>query len=144
MNILLLNGPNINITGMREPKIYGNITYADICGQAKAYAEKSGCSLTIFQSNCEGAIIDRIQQPDYDAIIINAGAYSHYSYAIRDALSVVAAYKVEAHMTNIYAREAFRHISVLSAVCDGVVCGFGANSYKLAIDACINCGRIYV
>lgn len=141
MNILVINGPNINLTGLREPAIYGSLSYAEICAQAEEYARLSGCSLTVFQSNSEGAIIDRIQQSGYDAIIINAGAYSHYSYAVRDALAAVAVYKVEVHMTNIYAREAFRQASVLSAVCDGVICGFGDKSYELAIQACINRGR---
>lgn len=143
MDILVLNGPNINLTGTREPEIYGRLSYADICGQAGDYAKEQGCSLSVFQSNCEGAIIDRIQQQDYDAIIINAGAFSHYSYAIRDALACTDAYRVEVHMTNIYAREKFRQTTVLSAVCDGIICGFGGKSYILAIDACINGRRLH-
>ncbi len=137
MKILIINGPNLNMTGKREPEIYGSETLDDINAQIKAYAEKKKCSALFFQSNCEGAIVDAVQGFDGDGIILNAGAYTHYSYAISDALKMKKCKKVEVHMSNVFAREDFRSKSVLSPVVDGVICGFGKDSYMLAIDAVI-------
>ncbi len=135
--ILLIHGPNLNLTGKREPGIYGRVTLAAINEEVVLYAQKLGMQCTVFQSNHEGAIIDRIHEAadEVDAIIINAGAYTHYSYAIRDAIAAVCLPCVEVHMSNVHAREEFRHHSVLSQVCAGVIAGFGKTSYLLAVDA---------
>lgn len=135
--ILVLNGPNLNLTGLREPGIYGNDTYESICAELKAFAEGEGLFLETFQSNHEGELIDRIHgaMGTFDGLIINAGAYSHYSYAIRDAISAVKLPCVEVHLSNIAARDAFRHTSVLSPVCSGVIFGFGKRGYSLAVRA---------
>lgn len=138
MKILILNGPNLNMTGKREPSIYGSETLDDINEQIKAYCTKKKCDTVFFQSNSEGDIVDEIQSFDGDGIVINAGAYTHYSYAISDALKMKKCKKIEVHMSNVFSREEFRHHSVLSPVVDGVICGFGKNSYILAVDAIIN------
>lgn len=135
--IIVINGPNINILGKRELEIYGNLSYNNLVDELKSYANSKGASLDEFQSNCEGAIIDRLQElidGKYDALIINPAAYSHYSYAIYDALKAIKIKKVEVHLTNILARDEFRKNSVTAAACDGVISGFGFDSYKLAID----------
>lgn len=135
MKILIVNGPNLNMTGTREPGIYGSETLDEINALIKKSAKEKGAETEFFQSNCEGAIIDAIQRFEGDGIIINAGAYTHYSYAISDALKMKNCKKIEVHMSNVFAREEFRHKSVLSPVADGVICGFGKNSYLLALDA---------
>ena len=135
MKILILNGPNLNMTGKREPSIYGSETLDDINAQIKAHAQKKKCETVFFQSNCEGELVDEIQKFDGDGIVINAGAYTHYSYAISDALKMKTCKKIEVHMSNVFTREEFRHHSVLSPVVDGVICGLGKNSYILAVDA---------
>ena len=135
MKVLIINGPNLNMTGKREPDIYGSETLDDINAQIKAYADKQKCETEFFQSNCEGKIIGKIQDFDGDGIILNAGAYTHYSYAISDALKMKKCKKVEVHMSNVFAREEWRAKSVLSPVVDGVICGFGKNSYILALQA---------
>ena len=135
MKILVINGPNLNMLGRREPNVYGSQTLDDINKELAAFAAARKCKAEFFQSNCEGAIIDKVQSAACDAIIINAGAYSHYSYAIHDALKARNLPAVEVHMTNIYTREGFRHESVLSMAVRGVICGFGADSYKLAVEA---------
>lgn len=134
-NILIINGPNINLTGTREPEIYGNIKYEDFFGQLEHIY--NNVSVKTVQSNHEGEIIDFIHKYgfEYDGLIINAGGYTHTSVAIRDAISAVPAPVIEVHISNIYAREEFRHKSMLSGVCKGTICGFGMNSYKLAIEA---------
>lgn len=135
--IIVINGPNINILGMRETGIYGNKTYKELVEEIKAYASDKGASLDEFQSNCEGVIIDKLQEllyKDYDALIINPAAYSHYSYAIYDALKALKLRKVEVHLTNILARDEFRQKSITAPACDGVITGFNFDSYKLAID----------
>ena len=135
--IIVINGPNINILGMRETSIYGNKTYKELVEEIKAYASNKGASLDEFQSNCEGVIIDKLQEllyKDYDALIINPAAYSHYSYAIYDALKALKLKKVEVHLTNILARDEFRQKSITAPACDGVITGFNFDSYKLAID----------
>lgn len=135
--ILVVNGPNINILGKRELEIYGELSYNNLVDELKSYANKKGVCLDEFQSNSEGAIIDKLQElidGEYDALIINPAAYSHYSYAIYDALKAIKIKKVEVHLTNIFARDEFRKTSVTAAACDGVISGFGFDSYKLAID----------
>lgn len=135
--ILIINGPNLNMLGIREPEVYGSRTLADINADIKAYSEGMKLECDFFQSNCEGEIITKIHSvlTDYDGCIINAGAYSHYSYAIRDAISSVNKPFIEVHMSNIHAREDFRHTSVITAVCLGSIFGFGSNSYILAVNA---------
>lgn len=135
--IIVINGPNINIIGKRELEIYGNLSYNDLVNELKSYAKDKGANLDEFQSNSEGAIIDKLQElidGAYDAVIINPAAYSHYSYAIYDALKAIKIKKVEVHLTNILARDEFRKNSVTAEACDGVISGFGFDSYKLAID----------
>ena len=132
--ILILNGPNLNMLGVREPAVYGAQTLSDIEKTLRAEFE-SKAELEFLQSNSEGAIIDAIQFSEADGIALNAGAYTHYSYAIHDAIKSIAAPVVEVHISNIYKREEFRHKSVIAAACTGSVCGFGADSYYLAITA---------
>ena len=136
-NIIVINGPNINILGKREIEIYGNLCYTDLVNELKAYSNDKGATLDEFQSNSEGAIIDKLHElidSDYDGIVINPAAYSHYSYAIYDALKAIKIKKVEVHLTNILARDEFRKTSITAEACDGVISGFGFDSYKLAID----------
>ena len=137
MKILVLNGPNLNLLGKREPGIYGTGSYDDLCRELAAYAAARGIRADIRQSNHEGTLIDEIQAADgvYDGIVINPGAYTHYSYAIRDAIAAVRLPCVEVHMSNVHAREEFRHKSVIGPVCAGVIAGFGKHSYLLAVDA---------
>ena len=135
--ILVVNGPNINILGKRELEIYGDLSYNNLVDELKSYAKKKDVCLDEFQSNSEGAIIDKLQElidGEYDALIINPAAYSHYSYAIYDALKAIKIKKVEVHLTNIFARDEFRKTSVTAGACDGVISGFGFDSYRLAID----------
>lgn len=132
--ILILNGPNLNMLGVREPAVYGAQTLSDVEKTLRAEFEGKA-ELEFLQSNSEGAIIDAIQFSEADGIALNAGAYTHYSYAIHDAIKSIAAPVVEVHISNIYKREEFRHKSVIAAACMGSVCGFGADSYYLAITA---------
>ncbi len=136
-NIIILLGPNLNMTGIREKGIYGEETAESIKSQMIEYSENLGLNSEVFQSNWEGALIDKIHtsKDDFDGGIINAGALSHYSYALRDALSFIRIPFVEVHMTNIYSREEFRRHSVISEVCVGQIAGFGKNSYLLALSA---------
>ena len=135
--VLIINGPNINFTGKREPGIYGDISYEKICDDLMMYAKKHNTELEIFQSNHEGEIIDRIQQSHgvYDLLVLNPGAYTHYSYAIRDAIKSTMVKTIEVHMSNVHSREEFRRISVTAPVCSGQISGFGADGYKMAIIA---------
>ncbi len=137
--ILVLNGPNLNLLGTREKSIYGADTLAMIVDDLRAYGVERGVEISDFQSNSEGALVDAIHaaRGSVDGIVFNAGAYTHYSIALRDAIAGVQLPVVEVHISNVHAREAFRHQSVLAAVCLGVVGGFGRNSYFLAIDALI-------
>ena len=139
-NILLINGPNLNLLGTREPEIYGNFTLAEIESDLNFNANKVELSLDCFQSNSESEIISRIQiaNETYKGILINAGAFTHTSIAIRDALISFKGAKVEVHMSNVYKREKFRHISLLSDICDGSIVGFGKHSYLLGIRAIYN------
>ena len=136
MNILILNGPNLNLLGKREPGIYGTGSYDDLCMEITAYAAARDIRVDIRQSNHEGALIDEIQAADgvYDGIVINPGAYTHYSYAIRDALASVDIPKVEIHISDITSREEFRKISVTAPVCNRQIYGQGLDGYLQAID----------
>ncbi|WP_034300805.1 type II 3-dehydroquinate dehydratase [Herbaspirillum sp. RV1423] len=137
INLLLLNGPNLNLLGTREPEVYGSTTLADIEQRAALQAGKAGATLSVFQSNHEGALIDRIQaagKEGVDAIVINPGGLTHTSVALRDALAGVAIPFVEVHISNIHQREEFRHFSYLSGIAKAVLCGFGVDGYRLAID----------
>ena len=135
--VLLIHAPNLNPTGLREPGIYGTDTLASINAEVVDKCAKLNMDCSVFQSNSEGALIDRIHaaREDCDAIIFNAGAYTHYSYALRDAIAAVRLPCIEVHMSNVHAREEFRHHSVLAPVCAGVIAGFGKHSYLLAVDA---------
>jgi len=136
-NLLLLNGPNLNLLGTREPEIYGAATLADGDHAAQAQAQAAGATLSCFQSNHEGALIDRIhaaRTEGVDAIVINPGGLTHTSVALRDALAGVAIPFVEVHISNIYQRESFRHHSFLSAIASGTICGLGIEGYRFAID----------
>ena len=135
--ILVLNGPNLNMVGIREPGIYGNKTLDSINSAISTYGAGMKLSCDFFQSNSEGEIIDKIHSvfTDYDGCVINAGALTHYSYAVRDAIAAVNKPFIEVHMSNVAAREEFRHTSVIAPVCKGSIAGFGMNSYLLAINA---------
>ncbi len=137
MRVLVLNGPNLNLLGEREPGVYGCATLEDICSHLSTAAEAMGITLAFAQSNHEGEIIDILHAArlECDGVILNAGAYTHYSYAIRDAIAAIRIPVVEVHMSNIYAREDFRQTSVLAPVCVGQISGFGADSYDLALTA---------
>lgn len=135
--ILILNGPNLDMVGIREPGVYGTKSLESINSSVSAYAVGMKFKCEFFQSNCEGEIIDKIHSVlnDYDGCIINAGALTHYSYAVRDAIAAVKKPFIEVHMSNVQAREEFRHKSVIAPVCVGTIAGFGANSYLLAVNA---------
>lgn len=140
-SILLLNGPNLNLLGSREPAVYGSDTLADVEARAAAQCAARGVALACFQSNHEGALIDRIHAARSDgttAIVINAGGLTHTSVALRDALVGVAIPFVEVHVSNVHAREEFRHHSHLSAIASGVIVGFGVAGYTMALDAAID------
>ena len=137
MKLLLLNGPNLNFLGIRETGVYGTEDYGYLVRMMKEKAEREGHELDIYQSNFEGGLIDKIQEAYYngtEGIIINPGAFTHYSYALRDALSSVEIPKVEVHISNVHKREEFRHTSVTAPVCDGQVLGLGLKGYALAMD----------
>ena len=135
--VLIINGPNLNMLSIREPGIYGNQTLDEINNNILTYAKGLDIACEFFQSNCEGEIINAIHSvlKDYDGCIINAGAYTHYSYAIYDAIKAVGKPFVEVHLSNIHAREEFRHTSVIAPACVGSIAGFGKNSYFLAVNA---------
>ena len=138
--ILVVHGPNLNLLGTREPKIYGSATLADINADLASIARSSGHELADFQSNSEGALIDRIQAATKDGtvfIVINPGALTHTSIALRDALAAVAIPFIEVHLSNVHAREPFRHRSFLSDLAVGVITGFGPDSYRLALTAAL-------
>jgi 3-dehydroquinate dehydratase II len=144
MKILTLHGVNLNMFGHRDPQQYGTTTLAEIDAELVALGSELGANVDCFQTNHEGAMVERIHQAfrdNIDAVLINAGAWTHYSYAIRDALAILKCPIVEVHMSNIHAREAFRHTSVLSEIVKGQICGFGAESYLLALRAAISAVR---
>ena len=136
MKILVINGPNLNMLGIREPRIYGKESYADLENYLRQSAKELGLEIEIFQSNHEGAIIDAIQDADttFDGIVINPGAYTHYSYAIRDAIKAITVPVVEVHISDIEKREEFRHLSVTAPVCIAQIRGHGFESYTMGID----------
>jgi 3-dehydroquinate dehydratase-2 len=134
--VLVIHGPNLNLLGSREPQVYGNVTLSEINRELEEAAAGLALHVDFFQSNYEGAIVEAIHEArhSHDCIIINAAAYTHYSIAIRDALSAVAIPAIEVHISNIYQREDFRRHSVISPVVAGQICGFGSNSYLLALE----------
>ncbi len=138
-SILVVHGPNLNLLGTRDPSIYGSVTLDEIDAELSARAASAGFSIESIQSNLEGVIVDHVQQAaiTHDAVIINPGGYSHTSVAIRDALDAIGIPAIEVHLSNIHARESFRHTSLTAAVCVGLVSGFGARSYFLGLDAAI-------
>jgi 3-dehydroquinate dehydratase-2 len=137
--ILVLNGPNLNLLGTREPGVYGRDTLSDILGDLDEYAATRGAELRAVQSNHEGALVDALHEArDWaDGVVFNAGAYTHTSIALRDAISAAGLPVVETHLSNTHAREPFRHSSLIAAACTGVVAGFGRDSYAVALDALI-------
>jgi 3-dehydroquinate dehydratase II len=145
MNILVLHGINLNMFGKRDPAQYGTATLAQIDAQLQALGAELGVHVECFQTNFEGAMCERIHQAHgqsgaqkVDAVLINAGAWTHYSYGIRDALAILSCPIVELHMSNVHAREAFRHVSVFSDIVRGQICGFGVDSYLLALRAAVS------
>jgi 3-dehydroquinate dehydratase-2 len=144
MKILVLNGVNLNMFGKRDPAQYGTVTLDEINASLVALGQELGVEVFHFQTNHEGAMCERIHQAHaevVDAVLINAGAWTHYSYGIRDALAILKCPIVEVHMSNIHAREAFRHVSVFSEIVRGQICGFGAESYLLALRAGVSAAR---
>ena len=137
MKILILHGPNLNLLGTREPDIYGRITLDEINARLKALAQQHAVELRIVQSNHEGVLIDELHRAPaegFDGVLVNPGAFTHYSYAIRDAIAAIALPTVEVHLSNVHQREEFRHRSVIAPVCVGQVLGFGWPSYLLGLE----------
>ena len=141
MKILMLHGINLNMFGQRDPAQYGTVTLDEINARVSALGQELGAQVEAFQTNHEGAMCERIHQAYADgveAVLINAGAWTHYSYGIRDALAILPCPLIEVHMSNIHAREAFRHVSVFAEIVRGQICGFGADSYLLALRAAVS------
>lgn len=141
MQVLVLHGPNLNLLGTREPGVYGSVTLDQINAELTDIAAKAGASLQAFQSNHEGALIDRVQAARVDGtqfIIVNPAALTHTSVGLRDALAAVALPFVEVHLSNVHKREPFRHHSFFSDLAEGVICGLGASGYRLALDYALN------
>ena len=139
MKILFLNGPNLNLLGTREPEIYGRTTLVDIAALVESRAKELKVNLEFRQTNVEGDLVNWIQEAKgkFDAIVINAAAYTHTSVALRDVISAVGIPTIEIHLSNIHAREEFRHKSLIAPVCVGQICGFGAKSYVLGLEAAV-------
>ncbi len=135
MRIQIINGPNINLLGKREPSIYGAVSFEDYFQELKE--RYPGVEMDCFQSNVEGVMIDKIQEVGFscDGIVLNAGAYTHTSIALQDAIRSITAPVIEVHISNVHAREEFRHKSMIACACKGMICGFGLDSYRLAIEA---------
>ncbi|ABE46383.1 type II 3-dehydroquinate dehydratase [Polaromonas sp. JS666] len=141
MKVLMLNGINLNMFGKRDPKQYGTITLDEINARLTTLGKELGAEVECFQTNSEAEMCERIHQGYHDgvdAVLINAGAWTHYSYGIRDALAILTCPVVELHMSNIHAREAFRHVSVFAEIVKGQICGFGADSYLLGLRAAVS------
>ncbi|MFN3407555.1 MAG: type II 3-dehydroquinate dehydratase [Limisphaerales bacterium] len=140
MKVLFLNGPNLNLLGTREPGIYGTLTLGEIEQAVRAEADRRGVEIAFRQSNLEGELVTWIQQAkgQFDAIVINAAAYTHTSVAIRDALAATGVPAIEIHLSNVHAREEFRHHSMIAPVCKGIIAGFGKNSYILGLIAAVS------
>jgi len=144
MKILMLHGINHNMFGKRDPRQYGTITLEQIDAQLASLAKELGVAIESYQTNCEGAMCERIHQAyqdGVDAVLINAGAWTHYSYGLRDALAILTVPIVELHMSNIHAREEFRHKSVFAEIALGQICGFGVDSYLLALRAAVSAAK---
>jgi 3-dehydroquinate dehydratase-2 len=139
MKVLFLNGPNLNLLGTREPEVYGRLTLADIEAQVRARASELKLEVDFRQSNIEGELVNWIQEAkgDFQVIVLNAAAYTHTSVALRDVISAVGVPTIEIHLSNVHAREEFRHKSLIAPVCRGQICGFGEKSYILALEASI-------
>lgn len=135
MKIQIINGPNLNLLGTREPSIYGSRSFAELLEELRE--RYSRLDIHYFQSNSEGAIVDKLQEVgfSFDGVVLNAGAYTHTSLAIADAIAAISTSVVEVHISNVYAREKFRHHSCLAKNCKGVICGFGLDSYRLALES---------
>lgn len=145
MKVLVLHGVNLNMFGRRDPELYGTITLAEIDAQIRDLAGELGVDIEIFQTNDEGAMCERIHEghaDGTDAVLINAGAWTHYSYGIRDALAILTVPIVEVHMSNVHAREPFRHSSVFAGVARGQISGFGVDSYLLGLRAAVSAARV--
>ncbi len=140
MKILVVNGPNLNLLGEREPSVYGNDSLQFINSELEKMANELGCEIDFFQSNSEGGIIDKLHAArlEFDGVVLNAGAYTHYSYAIRDAIAAIKIPVVEVHLSNVNSRDEFRKISVIAPVCKGSIAGFGKYSYSLAVRALVD------
>lgn len=140
INILVVHGPNLNLLGRREPDIYGSLTLDQLNKMVEERSGALGIKVEIFQSNHEGEMVEQIQQAPgrFDGILINPAAFTHYSYAIRDAIAAVGLPFIEVHLSNIYSRESFRHKSVFSALAEGVICGLGPEGYLLGLEALAN------
>jgi 3-dehydroquinate dehydratase II len=138
--VYVLNGPNLNLLGRREPGVYGSVTLDEVERRVQAQANEAGVELTFAQSNSEGELVGWIHEAGLKGagVVINAGAYTHTSVALREAIAGSGAVTVEVHISNVYARESFRHKSMIAPVCAGVICGFGPRSYALGLDAVIN------
>ncbi len=143
MKILILHGPNLNLLGTREPEIYGSMTLEDINNKIIELGKELGAEITCLQSNHEGALIDALHdaRPWAAGVVFNPGAYTHTSIALRDAISAIQIPVIEVHLSNVYAREEFRHISMISAVCKGKILGFGWRSYLLALRALVEISK---
>lgn len=139
-SLLVLNGPNLNLLGTRQPDVYGRVTLEDIEKMCRSHAKQLGVTLEFAQSNHEGALVDHLHaaKGTHDAVIFNAGAYTHTSVALMDAVSSIELPVIELHLSNVHAREEFRHTSFLAPVALGIICGFGARGYTLAMDAALS------
>ena len=142
MRIQIINGPNINLLGKREPEIYGHETFEDYLQKLRASYPQ--LQIDYFQSNIEGELIDKIHEVGFDnvGVILNAGAYTHTSIALLDAIKALTAPVIEVHISNVHKRDEFRHKSMISCACSGIICGFGLDSYRLGIEALVNNGSI--
>ena len=142
MKILFLNGPNLNLLGQREPEVYGRVTLAEVEAKVRERSAKLGVEIDFRQTNLEGELVAWIQQAKgvFPVIVLNAAAYTHTSIALRDAILATGIPTIEIHLTNVHAREEFRHKSLIAPVCRGQICGFGANSYILGLEAAVNVG----